>query len=127
MADTKNEAPAADEAPVRNESTAAPATVVREKRGWTTPLVAALVVAGALVLGGAGGFALATAVHADGRPPLEQAGFPGAGESQPGPPRADGRFGQAPHGPGTDRRPPHPLERLDDEPAPADGSGESEG
>ncbi len=82
MADKRNDAPAASEAPASNETTAAPVTVVREKRGWATPLIAALVVVAALVVGGVGGFALATALDRDGRPAM-QGQLPGSGQSGP--------------------------------------------
>ncbi len=72
MADKENtEVPPAAEAPAP-VTTAAPVTVVRERSNWVTPLVAALVVVAALVLGGVSGFALSTATHAGGRPAIEQ-------------------------------------------------------
>ena len=81
MADTKNtEVPPAPEP-------AAPAqeapVVVREKRGWIRPLISALVVVAALVVGGIGGFAIATVTHAGQRAALEQGQFPGGPGQQP--------------------------------------------
>jgi len=57
-----------------------------QTRPWPTALVAALVVSGALLLGGAGGFALASALHSGDRPGIHVVSFPGAGPgSGPGP------------------------------------------
>jgi hypothetical protein len=83
MADTKNtEVPPASEPPA---SVPAAPVAVRERRSWLQPLLASLVVVAALVVGGFGGFALATATHAGGRPALEQGGLPGQpGMGQPG-------------------------------------------
>ena len=75
MADKKNtEVPPTSEpaAPVQE----AP-VVVREKRSWFRPLISALVVVAALVVGGIGGFAIATATHAGDRVAFEQGLFPG--------------------------------------------------
>lgn len=83
MADNKNtEVPPASEpaAPVQH---AAP-VVVTEKRRWAMPLISALVVVAALVVGGIGGFAIATATHAGGRPAMEQGQMPGGPGQQGG-------------------------------------------
>ena len=96
MTDTKNtEVPPASEpaAPVQQ---AAPA-VVTEKRRWAMPLISALVVVAALAVGGIGGFAIATATHAGGRPAIEQGQFPG-GPGQPGQ-QGGSQQGQLPQGP----------------------------
>jgi hypothetical protein len=83
MADTKNteEVPPAPE-PAASAPTAAPATVIRERGGWVTPLIAALVVVVTLVVGGVGGFALAAATHAGARPAMHQSLLPGQGPQQ---------------------------------------------
>lgn len=109
MTDTKNtEVPPASQAPAP-APVAAPATFVREKNTWLTPLVAALVVVATLVIGGVGGYALAAATHAGGRPAIHQGQFPGPGPG-PGPQqggpqqggpqqRPDGPQGQGPNQP----------------------------
>lgn len=114
MADTKNtEAPPASEPPA--PVIAAPA-VVREKRSWVQPLVAALVIVAALVVGGFGGFAIATATHAGGRPALEQGGLPGMpGMGQPG------QRPQQWQGDGDDDRPRPPGAPSDDSDGDVDG------
>jgi hypothetical protein len=85
MADTKNtEVPPASQAPAPVE-TAAPATVVRERSNWVTPLIAALVVVAALVLGGVGGYALAAVTHDGGRPVIQVGQLPGQHGPQQGP------------------------------------------
>lgn len=104
MTDTRNQAPAASEpgASTPAQTPAAPATVVVEKQGWARPLVAALAIAGALVLGGAGGFGLAAATLHHG-PTLERAEFTGGpgGGQQLGPQQGPGQSGaQGPGGSG---------------------------
>src|SRR5688572_4361375 len=72
MADKENtEVPPASQSPAP-VTTAAPVTVVRERGSWVTPLIAALVVVVALVVGGVSGFALAAATHAGARPAMQQ-------------------------------------------------------
>ncbi|WP_395640342.1 hypothetical protein [Pseudolysinimonas sp.] len=102
MADKKNtEVPPASEpaAPVQE---AAP-VVVTQKRRWVLPLISALVVVAALVVGGIGGFAIATATQAGGRPAIEQGQFPGGpgqqGGTQQGPGQGDGQDGERPEPP----------------------------
>jgi hypothetical protein len=100
MADTKNtEVPPASEPPAPVEETAAPVTVVREKRNWATALIAALVVVAALVIGGVGGYALAAVTHAGARPAIQQGQLPGQqGGIQQGP----GQQGERPDRPNDD-------------------------
>jgi hypothetical protein len=104
MADDKNtEVVPASEAAAPVE-TAAPATVVREKRSWTSPLVTVLAVVLALVVGGVGGFAIARASGPVGpRQAMQQGEVPGGQQSQPGPgqqgPGQQGQQGQQ-QGPG---------------------------
>jgi negative regulator of sigma E activity len=99
MADTKNtEVPPASEPPAPVEETAAPVTVVREKRNWVTPLIAALVVVAALVVGGVGGYALAAVTHAGARPAIQQGQLPG----QQGPLQGPGQQGERPDRPNDD-------------------------
>lgn len=118
MADTKNtEVPPAAEAPAP-ATTAAPATVIRERGGWVTPLIAALVVVVTLVVGGVSGFALAAATHAGGRPAIEQGQLPGSGQQGP----QQGGPQQGPGGPQGDRPDRPPLDDSTDEPE--DGSTE---
>jgi negative regulator of sigma E activity len=101
MADTKNtEVPPASEPPAPVEETAAPVTVVREKRNWATPLIAALVVVAALVIGGVGGYALAAVTHAGGRPAIQVGQLPGQG--QQGPLQGPGQQGERPDRPNDD-------------------------
>jgi hypothetical protein len=108
MADTQNtEVPPASE-PQASVTTAAPATVVRERSNWATPLVAALVVAATLVLGGVGGFALAAATHAGGPPAIQMAGVPG--QMQHGPHQGGPQQGPGPQG----ERPDRPERPFDD-------------
>lgn len=123
MTDTKNtEVPPASEpaAPVQQ---AAPA-VVTEKRRWAMPLISALVVVAALVVGGIGGFAIATATHAGGRPAIEQGRFPGG----PGQPGQQGQQGQLPPGPqggpGQNGERPQPPSDQSDEDDDSDDSAE---
>ncbi|GHF27621.1 hypothetical protein [Pseudolysinimonas yzui] len=107
MADKENtEVPPASEA-LAPVTTAAPVTVVRERSSWVTPLVAALVVVAALVLGGVSGFALAAATHAGGRPAIEQ--------SQQGPQQGPQQGGpmQGPGGP-QGERPDRPTDDSDE-------------
>jgi hypothetical protein len=110
MTDTKNtEVPPASEpaAPVQQASP----VVVAEKRRWAMPLISALVVVAALVVGGIGGFAIATATHAGGRPAFEQGQFPGGPQQ--------GQLPQGPQGgPGQNGERPQP---------PSDQSGDSDG
>jgi len=76
MADTKNtEVLPASEPPAPVQE--APA-VVREKRGRLRPLISALVVVAALVVGGVGGFAIARTTAPATGPSFEQGQFPGA-------------------------------------------------
>lgn len=114
MTDTKNtEVPPASEpaAPVQQ---AAPA-VVTEKRRWAMPLISALVVVAALAVGGIGGFAIATATHAGGRPAIEQGQFPG-GPGQPGQ-QGGPQQGQpgGPGGPQNGERPQPPSDPSDED------------
>ncbi len=114
MTDTKNtEVPPASEpaAPVQQ---AAPA-VVTEKRRWAMPLVSALVVVAALVVGGIGGFAIATATHAGARPAIEHVRLPG-GPGQPGQQGGpqQGRPG-GPGGPQNGERPQPPSDPSDED------------
>jgi hypothetical protein len=111
MADTKNtEVPPASEPPAPVQQ--AP-VVVRESRGWLRPLLAALIVVGALVVGGVGGFALAGAVHAGGRPPLEKgSGMPGPGQQGQGGPQ-QGPWQQGPGGQRPDGERPEPPSDTD--------------
>ena len=108
MADKENtEVPPAAEAPAP-VTTAAPVTVVRERSSWVTPLVAALVVVAALVLGGVSGFALSAATHGGERPAVVQ------GQDGPGPqggPQQGPRPGGSQQGPGGQQgpRPEHPI------------------
>lgn len=112
-------------AETKNEETVAPVTVVQEKRNWATPLIAALVVVVALVLGGAGGFALASVTHAGARPGIEQEQLPGSGQNQgPGGPQGQGGPQQGPgggqpggpqQGPGQGQHPPQPGDDSSDD------------
>ncbi|HWH97059.1 MAG TPA: hypothetical protein VNS80_01720 [Pseudolysinimonas sp.] len=132
MTDTKNtEVLPAPEPPVSVQAPA-PVTVVREKSGWVTPLIAALVVVVTLVVGGVGGFALAAATHAGGRPAIEQGQFPGPGGPQQGPQQSGPRPGGPLQGPGGQHgdRPNLPPDDAtddsteDDESTPDEGSTE---
>ncbi|WP_309708382.1 hypothetical protein [Pseudolysinimonas sp.] len=105
MADKENtEVPPASEAPAP-VTTAAPVTVVRERGGWVTPLIAALVVVVTLVVGGVSGFALAAATHAGARPAIEQGQFPAQQGPQQGP---GGQQGDRPD------RPDRPIDDSDE-------------
>ena len=85
MADTKNTEVLPASEPPASVPTAAPVTVVSEKRNWATPLIAALVVVVALVVGGVGGFALARATGPGaGRPAMEQGQLSGGPGGQQG-------------------------------------------
>jgi negative regulator of sigma E activity len=98
MADKENtEVPPASQSPAP-VTTAAPVAVVRERGSWVTPLVAALVVVAALVLGGVSGFALAAATHAGDRPAIQQGQLPG----QQGPLQGPGQQGERPDRPSDD-------------------------
>jgi hypothetical protein len=78
MADTKNTEVLPAYEPPASVPTAAPVTVVSEKRNWATPLTAALVVVVTLVVGGVGGFALARATVPGGdRQSIQQGQLPG--------------------------------------------------
>jgi hypothetical protein len=100
MADTKNTEVLPASEPPASVPTAAPVTVVNEKRNWATPLIAALVVVVALVVGGVGGFALARATGPGGdRQSIQQGQFPGGpGGGQQGGPQQGGPQ-QGPGGP----------------------------
>ena len=105
MTDTNNtDVPPASPTP----EPAAPAAVARPRSGWVTPFIASLVVAVTLVVGGVGGFALATATHAGGRPAIDLVSAPGqhnlphGGPAQPGP-----QLG-GPHQGGTEQNPEGP-------------------
>lgn len=99
MADKKNtEVPPASEPPAPVE-TAAPVTVVRERRRWAMPLISALVIVAALVVGGIGGYAIAAATDAGGRPVIQQGQFPG---QQQGPLQGPGQQGDRPDRPNGD-------------------------
>ncbi|MEO5534593.1 MAG: hypothetical protein ABIR17_05615 [Pseudolysinimonas sp.] len=101
MADNKNPevAPVEAASPV---TTATPVTIVRERRSWLVPLVSALAIALALVVGGIGGFAIGRATdHREGRVAMEQAHFPGGPGAQQG--QQGGQGGQG----GQQSRPPH--------------------
>ncbi len=110
MADTKNTEVLPASEPPASVPTAAPVKVVSEKRSGATPLIAALVVVMALVVGGVGGFALARATGPGGDRQIQQgqfAGGPGGGQQgqQGGPQQGPG--GQ--HGPGGQQgQPPRP-------------------
>lgn len=123
MADKENtEVPPAAEAPAP-VTTAAPVTVVRERSSWVTPLVAALVVVAALVLGGVSGFALSAATHGGDRPPIQQ----GMQQGQQGPQQGGPQMG--PGGPQGERpdRPDRPTDDSDestDDDAAEEGSTE---
>jgi len=85
MADTKNTEVLPASEPPASVTTAAPATVANEKRNWATPLIAALVVVVALVVGGVGGFALARATGPGARgPAMQQGQLPGGPQGQQG-------------------------------------------
>jgi uncharacterized membrane protein len=74
--------------------------VVRERRGWFRPLISALIVVAALVVGGIGGFAIATATQAGGRVGVEQGQLPGApGQGQSGPGMGGDQSGERPQPP----------------------------
>jgi len=96
MADTKNNEVAPDSGPAAVQ-TAAPVTVVRERRGWAYPLIAALIIVAALVVGGIGGFAIARVTdHRDGPPMMQEGQFPGGGrpdQSGPGQGQLPGQNG----------------------------------
>lgn len=110
MADKENtEVPPASEAPAPVE-TAAPVTVVRERGGWVTPLIAALVVVVTLVVGGVSGFALAAATHAGDRPAMQQGQLPIQG--QQGPQQGGPQQGPRPEGDRPDR-PERPTDDSD--------------
>jgi hypothetical protein len=114
MADTQNtEVPPASQ-PAASVPSAAPTTVVRERTNWATPLIAALAVTGALVLGGVGGFALAAATHAGAHPAMLQGQLQGPG--QQGPQMGGPRPGQPQQGPGGQQgdRPERPQGDTDD-------------
>jgi hypothetical protein len=82
MADKKNtEVLPASEPPAPVQD--AP-VVVREKRSWFRPLISALVVVAALVVGGIGGFAIARTTAPATGPSFEQGQFPGAPGQQQG-------------------------------------------
>jgi hypothetical protein len=122
MADKENtEVPPAAEAaaPV---TTAAPVTVVRERGSWLTPLVAALVVVAALVLGGVSGFALSAATHGGDRPAIQQ----GVQQGQQGPQQQGPRPGGPQQGPGGQQgpRPERPID--DSNESPDDDAAEEE-
>jgi hypothetical protein len=121
MADTKNTEVLPASEPPASVPTAAPVTVVSEKRNWATPLVAALVVVVALVVGGVGGFALARATGPGGdRQAMQQGQFPGGpsggqqgqgqlGQGQQGGPQQGGQQGGPQQGPGGQQgQPPRP-------------------
>ena len=103
MADNKNTEVLPASEPAAPVQTTAP-VVVTEKRSWAMPLISALVVVAALVVGGIGGFAIATATHSGGRGGIEQGPFPGGpgpdqqGQDQQGQGQ-QGQQGQAPQGP----------------------------
>ena len=114
MADKNTEVPPAAEAPAP-VTTAAPVTVVRERGGWATPLIAALVVVVTLVVGGVSGFALAAATHAGARPAIQQSQQgPQQGGPQQGP--RPGGPQQGPGGPQGERpdRPERPIDDSDE-------------
>ena len=109
MADTKNTEVLPASEPPASVPTAAPVTVVSEKRNWATPLIAALVVVVALVVGGVGGFALARATGPGGdRQAMQQGqlpGGPGGGQQgqlgqQGGPQQGGPQQGGPQQGPG---------------------------
>lgn len=111
MADKENtEVPPAAEAPAP-VTTAAPVTVVRERGSWVTPLVAALVVVAALVLGGVSGFALSAATHGGDRLAMQQGQLGGPGQQGP----QQGGPMQGPGGPQGERpdRPDRPADDSD--------------
>jgi len=122
MADTKNTEVLPASEPPASVPTAAPVTVVSEKRNWATPLIAALVVVVALVVGGVGGFALARATGPGGdRQSIQQGQLPGGpgggqqqgqqgGPQQGGPQQGPGgQQGGPQHGPGGQQgQPPRP-------------------
>jgi hypothetical protein len=118
MADTKNtEVPPASEPPA-SAYPVAPVPVVRERSGWVTPLVAALVVVVTLVVGGVGGFALATATLAGARPAMSQGQV-----QQHGPQHGGPQQGGPQQSPGGQHGGPGPMP-LDDRPdRPDDGDG----
>jgi hypothetical protein len=114
MADTKNtEVPLASEpaALVQEAPSQAAPVVVRETGSWFRPLVSALVVVAALVVGGIGGFAIATATLSGGRPAIEQGQFPG-GPGQGGP--QQGQQGQQGGTGQNGERPQPPSDRSTD-------------
>jgi hypothetical protein len=112
MADTKNtEVPPASEPAAPVQQTAP--VVVTEKRRWAMPLISALVVVAALVVGGIGGFAIATATHSGGRPAMEQGAFPGGPGQQGGPQQGGPQQGPGPGAPQNGERPQPPSERPD--------------
>ena len=120
MADNKNtEVPPASEptAPVQQ---AAP-VVVTEKRRWAMPLISALVVVAALVVGGIGGFAIATATHSGGRPAMEQGAVPGGPGQQGGPQESGPQQGPGQGGPQNGEHPEPPSERPDGSTDESDG------
>jgi hypothetical protein len=113
MADTKNTEVLPASEPPASLPTAAPVTVVREKRNWATPLIAALVVVIALVVGGVGGFALARATGPGGdRQAIQQGQLPHGSGSQFGPGGHHGPGGQ----PGQHPRPGGDSTEDSDEP-----------
>jgi hypothetical protein len=122
MADTKNtEVPPASEPPA-SAYPVAPATVVRERGGWVTPLIAALVVVVTLVVGGVGGFALATATHAGARPAMQQGQIQQGGPQQGGPQQGGPQHGPQ-QGPGGQQGAPGPAQPDDRPDRPDDGDG----
>ncbi len=113
MADTKNTEVLPASEPPAPVQTAAPATVVRERSNWATPLIAALVVVAALVLGGVSGFALAAATNTGGRPAMQQGQQSGP---QQGGPQQGPQQGGPQQGPGGQQgpRPERPIDDSDE-------------
>lgn len=123
MTDTKNtEVPPASEPPAPAQE--AP-VVVRERRSWFRPLISALVVVAALVVGGIGGFAIATATHA-GRGAVVQGELPAGpgsdqqGQVQPGPGQPGQQMPRDPQGGSgangrNGERPQPPSDQSDDD------------
>jgi hypothetical protein len=102
MADNKNtEVPPASVAAAPAVVTVAPATVTSERRNWAMPLISALVVVAALVLGGFGGFALARTIdHHDAREAMQQHRILERQDGQFGGPQQGGPQQGRPGGPG---------------------------